>query len=101
MSTGLSLIRSPHYKNARDEGVARLLKILPGSDDGQVTPNWLLGTRKWDLIEEFRGDLLTVFIEQVEELAEQGALKRDATYERAISFVEELRERREALINSE
>jgi hypothetical protein len=104
MSAGLTVTRSDRYRLVDLEDLVELLEILPGSDDGEVVPDWLLGTRDWFLGRGRRGlsnepieDLLTTFVEQMEELAEQGTLKRDATYERAINFVEELRERREAL----
>ncbi|MBU0495288.1 MAG: hypothetical protein KKA73_13145 [Chloroflexi bacterium] len=47
-----------------------------------------------DMWQTIDGETLLVLLEQ---LAEQGMLERDTTYKRAINFVEELRERREAL----
>ncbi len=102
MSAGLAVTTSDNYRLLDWENLIMLLEILPGSDDGEVLPDWLMGTRKWILAigektDGHIGDLLTVFIEQMEGLVEQGTLKRDAIYERAMNFVEELWERREAL----
>jgi len=85
------------------EGVVRLLKTLPNSDDGAVIHDWLSGTRKWCLatlsMEPDReiGDLLTVFVKEMAKLIECGVLEQDTTYECAINFVKELQKRREAL----
>ena len=88
--------------STRNPKEPKLLKILPDSDKGHVIPEWLLGTRDWTLGGRKRhdqqiGDLFTVFVAQMEELVEQGHIERNATYERAIEFVQELRNRRDTL----
>jgi hypothetical protein len=82
--------------------VNKLLEVLPDSDKGDVIPEWLLGTRDWVLsgwnISDIHiGDLFAVFVTKMEELAEQGHIERNVTYECAIKFVRELQNRREAL----
>jgi hypothetical protein len=104
LSVGLRLRSDGSYgqQQSNDEGIAKILKNLPNSDDGAVISEWLLGTRKWTpavpgpTLEE-GGDLLVSFLEEVEKLVEQGTLERDTTYERAINCVKALQERREAL----
>lgn len=103
LSVGLNMIlehkSNPHQ--LRPESMTAILKVLPDSDDGEVMPDWLAGTRDWFLgsaiYDNDVGDLLSAFIEDITELSEQGLIERDATFERAIKFVENLRERREAL----
>lgn len=104
MSVGLQLIlrNYPRPSQSTYESVYKLLKVLPDSDKGEVIPEWLLGTRDWILGRGERiGDLLVVFVDQMEESVKQGHLKRNVTYEQAISFVRELRKRREALATSD
>ena len=103
ISSAFDLILDTTFKPSREE-FAKILKILPDSDDGEVAPHWLSGTRKWKLrwpdgINRFAHaiDLLDAFLWQMKILAEEGTLERNVTYQRAISFVEELRGRREAL----
>ena len=103
MSVGLMLIWNTYHSQPLPpyEGIAKILKTLPHSDDGEVLHDWLLGTRRWLLAwgkepKEDIGELLAVFAEDMERLVEGGELERDATYERAINFVRELRERRDA-----
>ena len=104
MCAGLNMIFTSYHNKTplRVERLTRVLKSLPGSDDGEVAPEWLSGTRDWVLgvgrkTYDNLGDLLSVFVEEIEKLAEEGKLERNATYNRAIEFVNELRERREAL----
>jgi hypothetical protein len=101
MSAGLVLVlrEDPHTSQSTYESVNKLLEILPDSDKGDVIPEWLLGTRDWVLDErdESRVDLFAVFVDQMEELVKQGHLERNVTYERAIQFVRELQNRRDAL----
>jgi hypothetical protein len=104
MSVGLELVlrEDPRPSQSTYESVNKLLQVLPDSDKGDVIPEWLLGTRDWVLgrgreYKEHIGDLFAVFVDQMEELVKQGHLERNATYERAIEFVRELQNRREAL----
>lgn len=101
MSAGLLLISERFYHKKRQSNYssfAKILKILPNSDDGEVIQEWLVGTCEWVGIDDGTPeDLLTTFTEQVEELVKQGKLRQDEVYQRAINFVEELRERREAI----
>ena len=120
MSVGISLDRDylvfkhdawteNQYKYA---GFAEILKILPDSDDGEIVADLLLSTCEWShypVVHYYpddqdrsssNSDLLTTFIEQAEKLVEKGVLEKDSIYERAISFVTELRERRDALITA-
>jgi NACHT domain len=101
---GLSIIFAPKraYDQLNPEHVTAILEVLPGSDDNEVTPDWLLGTRDWALglgrkYNDNIGDLLSAFIENIAKLSEQGLIERDATYERAVEFVESLKRRRETL----
>jgi hypothetical protein len=104
MSVGLQLVlrEGPEPSQSTYENVTKLLEVLPDSDKGDVIPEWLLGTRKWVLgrgrsFQEPIGDLLAVFVDQMEELVKQGHIERNVTYERAIQFVRELQNRRDAL----
>lgn len=76
-----------------------ILKILSNSDSSEVMQDWLVGTREWQGVfsDKPTEDLLTVFTQRMKRFVSQGALNRDAVYERAINFVEELQERREAI----
>jgi hypothetical protein len=104
MTIGIILVRRDFrdQNQLANESIYKLLEILPGSNESQVMPDWLLGTHEWVLgfgrsFNERIGDLLKVFIEEMERLVKEGMLKRDETYERAIGFVEKLREQRDAL----
>jgi hypothetical protein len=104
MSVGLELVlgEDPQPSQSTYESVNKLLEVLPDSDKGDVIPEWLLGTRDWLLGWGRRphdkiGDLFAVFVDQMEELVKQGHLERNVTYERAIEFVRELQNRRDAL----
>lgn len=102
MSAGLDLEGGERHEPPDVEAIARLLGVLPSSDDGEIIPDWLSGTRAWTLGGYYHwdrdiGDLLAVFVAKMEELAQKGVLERDTTYERAMSFLEELRQRRQAL----
>ena len=85
-----------------------MLRVLPGSDDGQVVRDWLLGTRSWTntdpesvaVPERWKPlpvDLLVEFVMLVNELADQGDIERDGVFASAMTYVEELQERRDAL----
>lgn len=93
-----SALRSIEVESYEPSEIRRILEVLLDSNDGEIQLRWLSGTRRWRLVgaEPMVVDLLTAFVERMEFLAEQGTLKRDATYRRATSFVEELRERRDA-----
>ena len=106
MSVGLHLIlpedtflpKNLQTSKSTHECINKLLEVLPDSDRGDMIPEWLLGTSNWILgWNILRGDLFTIFIDKMEELVKQGHIKRNATYERAIKFVRELQNRREAL----
>ncbi|MBE7550681.1 MAG: NACHT domain-containing protein [Anaerolineales bacterium] len=104
MCVGLQLILREDSQPSKStyESVNKLLEVLPDSDKGDVIPEWLLGTRDWILwrgrtYDEHIGDLLVVFMDQMEELVRQGHIERDVTYERAINFVRELQNRRKTL----
>lgn len=105
ISSALSLIESGFCETHGYGAVVRLLEVMPSSDDGEVSEYWLEGTADWTLMllgsgkdpEVNIGDLLTIFVERVEELVLQGTCKADAIVEHAIDFVEELQERRDAL----
>lgn len=104
MSVGLMIVlhEDPQSRQSPYESVNKLLEVLPDSDKGNVIPEWLLGTCDWTLDLWGRpdmhiGDLFAVFINQMEELIKLGHLERNATYERAINFVRELQNRRDAL----
>ncbi len=101
MSSVVRLTNIKHYswRNLNHDNYATIFKILSNSDSSEVMQEWLVGTSEW--IDLYRGkkaiDLLTVFTQRVKILVKQGAFKRDAFYEHAINFVEELRKRREAI----
>jgi hypothetical protein len=104
MSVGLELVLGEGRQPSQStyESVNKLLEVMPDSDKGDVVPEWLLGTRDWILgwgkaPVEHIGDLFAVFVDQMEELVKEGHIERNVTYERAISFVRELQNRREAL----
>ena len=87
--------------NAR-EGIARIVQLLPGSDEGEIQPDWLLGTRDWILglggrFREQVGDLFAVFLEGMDQWATEGLLERGEAYERAKEYVKGLQELRENL----
>lgn len=97
-----TLVDLSNYKlysqqNSTDNSCTKILKILSNSDSDEVLQDWLVGTRSWEILHKPTIDLLTAFTEKIEELVKQGAVKQDAVYDRAINFVEELRERREAI----
>jgi hypothetical protein len=101
MCAALSLARSPDFPPEAAGGITRLLELLPDSDGGQAASDWLPRTRDWVLgrgasYEESIGDLLSVFVQEMERLAEKGMLKRDPTFQRAMRYVEGMRQRREA-----
>ena len=101
MSTVVRLGRDRFYSrtNSNYDNYAAILKILSNSDPSEVMQDWLVGTREWKEIDPGKPtkDLLNVFMQQMKKLVKQGVLNRDAVYERAINFVEELRARREAI----
>ena len=80
--------------------LASLLRALASSDMSKIPPSWLAGTEVWvsELPTRLNSfDLLAEFVALIEKLAEQGTLAHDETFQRAISCVENLRQRREAL----
>ena len=102
MCAGLSVIyestkrMETPYKRKK---ILALLQYLPGSDDGEVMPEWLTGTHDWYLgwVGRSVGDLLSTFLREIEKVAEQKIIERDAAYVQAVNFVKELQERRDAL----
>jgi hypothetical protein len=98
----LGISRFYSRTNSNYDNYAAILKILSNSDPSEVMQDWLVGTREWNLLDHDKHikDLLTVFTQQIKKLVKQGALNRDAVYERAINFVEELPARREAISSS-
>ena len=84
------------------EAIARIVQLLPGSDEAEIQPDWLLGTRDWILglggrFREQVGDLLAVFLEDMDQWATEGLLERGEAYERAKEYVKGLQELRENL----
>lgn len=104
MSVALRLEQSVAEKltpQVQRASIIKLFEILPDSNRGEVIEEWLVGTREWILgwgkVPNERGDLFLIFIKRMEELVKQGHLEQDTTYERAMRFVEDLRNRREAI----
>ena len=87
-----------HHKHTT---FVEVLKILSNSNDDETIEELLLDTREWANIRNKEGqDLLINFIKEAENLVEIGILKKDIIYERAINYVSDLQQRRDALIVS-
>lgn len=104
MSIGLELIlrKDLQLRLSFTKYITNILEILPGSDKGNIVVEWLSGTCDWVLgrgkeHDQYIGDLLAVFMEEMEKLVQEGHIGCNETYERAIQFVQELQRRRDAL----
>jgi hypothetical protein len=85
------------------ESISLLLKLLPECDEGEIEADFLAGTKDWVLgsgrvIDEPIGDLFTCFEDEMRAAANKGVIQLDDSFERAMSFVKDLKSRREALL---
>jgi NACHT domain-containing protein len=99
VSLGILLEQGEERKSDPRESIGRVLRILPMCDDGEIVPEFLLGTRDWVLgsgrkIGDEIGDLFPFFEQAVTRAVHQGTIDRDDSYKRAISFVRDLRAKR-------
>jgi hypothetical protein len=107
-SDGLLVLKQGQYGDylTRINAFKKILELLPNSDKGEVFAEWLADTLKWNLgpwskSNYYIGDLITTFIGRAEELVDKKYLERNATYENAIRFLQELRLRRDSLPNDQ
>jgi hypothetical protein len=81
-----------------------IIAVLPDDpieyNDNEIK-NILVGTRDWKTRYNHIGDLLITFTKQMKQLAQQGILEQDSRYEKALIFVENLRDYRDSITSPE
>jgi hypothetical protein len=95
-----SLMRYKSPDNNKDIArIKNILAVLPDSSREKTYPTWLLGTKNWTFrFLNIRGiDLLVIFREHIEKLAQEGALPRDGVFDHALMYVDTLHEQRAVL----
>ncbi len=105
MSVMLRIYGRRKYKPAHtpDRELTAYVQVLSNSNGGKILPEWLAGTDNWDhnffKAENYRftSDLLADYMSNMKKWVEAGYIEKNADYERAVEFVRELKERREAI----
>ena len=119
MSLGIDIVSiNPHFTQTGKinyPAFIEIIEVLPNDsieyNDNEIK-NILVGTRDWQtsfntnriVLENEEAkcwDLITNFIEQMKKIAQQGILEQDSRYEKALIFVENLRDYRDSITSPE